>query len=251
VLVAGVAVVEVNEKQLLEPVMTVIVDDTTRPVLNEKPEGAFRMKVPLPGKSLCAPSAIVGPVSVVHVAVPFVVLVSALMALPPVAVVTVTAANALFAPANNAATKITKTIPRILCESFFMFIKKIAPARMRVQKTSKDAFNARISSFVLLLANYASEPATQAFCIRDESRLERNCFNFLYTPKVYHMATGRTGVNAHLLCPHQDLNPSRNAQDGLWDPLLTMGSEMKMKIHFHFHRANPAIKSLFYRLAAN
>lgn len=42
-----------------------------------------------------------GPVSVVHVAVPFVVFVSALMALPPVAVVMVTVAKAILAPTKN------------------------------------------------------------------------------------------------------------------------------------------------------
>ena len=134
VLVAGVAVVAVNEKQLLEPAITVIADETTVVVLKEKPDGAFKMKVPLPGKSLCAPSATVGPVSVVHVAVPFVVFVSALMAVPPVAAVTVTAARAIRTPANKAATKTTKAISQNIMGEFYVHvgIKINWPANMRV-----------------------------------------------------------------------------------------------------------------------
>ena len=55
VLVAGVAVVEVNEKQLLEPAITVIVDETTVVVLNEKPDGAFKIKVRCPGNLYAPP----------------------------------------------------------------------------------------------------------------------------------------------------------------------------------------------------
>lgn len=122
VLVAGVAVVAVNEKQLLEPAITVIVDETTVVVLKEKPDGAFKIKVPLPGKSLCAPSAMVGPVSVVHVVVPFAVLVSALMAVPPVAAVTVTAARAFWTPRKKIAAKTTKVIAPRICGGTLCFM---------------------------------------------------------------------------------------------------------------------------------
>jgi hypothetical protein len=112
---AGVAVVEVNAKQLPVPAVLVIVAVTAAPVLNENPEGALRMNVPVPGKSRNAPSAIVGPVSVVHVAVPFAVFVSALIAPPPVAAVTVTAAKALFTPAKKriAASAARATFPGV------------------------------------------------------------------------------------------------------------------------------------------
>jgi hypothetical protein len=98
---AGVAVVAVNAKQVPLPAVLVIVETTEVAVLKENPDGALKMNVPLLGKSPFAPSAMVGPVSLVHVAVPFVVLVSALIALPPVAAVTVTAAKALFMPTKN------------------------------------------------------------------------------------------------------------------------------------------------------
>jgi hypothetical protein len=75
---------------------------TVAPVLNENPEGALRTIVPLPEDMACAVASVtVGPTSAVHVAVPFAVLASALMALPPVAGVTVTAAKTLRAPARN------------------------------------------------------------------------------------------------------------------------------------------------------
>lgn len=65
VLAAGVAVVEENLKQLPVPAVLVIVAVTVAPVLKENPVGAVMIKVPVAGKSLNAPSRIVGPVSVV------------------------------------------------------------------------------------------------------------------------------------------------------------------------------------------
>ena len=59
----------------------------------------------------------VGPVSVVHVVVPFAVLVSALMAAPPVAAVTVTAARAFWIPRKKIAKVITPKISRGLYAS--------------------------------------------------------------------------------------------------------------------------------------
>lgn len=101
-LAVGVAVLEEKVKQVPAPEFLVIVAVTVAPVLYENPVGAVSTIVPLP-VDIARPvvSVTVGPVSVVHVAVPFVVLVSALMALPPVAAVTVTAAKTLFAPAKN------------------------------------------------------------------------------------------------------------------------------------------------------
>lgn len=66
-------------------------------------------------------SVTVGPVSVVHVAVPFVVLVSALTAPPPAATVTVTAAEAACTPVkNNAIAKTADiTAPKIFKENFW------------------------------------------------------------------------------------------------------------------------------------
>ena len=48
---AGVAVVEVNEKQVPVPAVLVTVAVTETPVLKENPEGVFIIKVPLAGKS--------------------------------------------------------------------------------------------------------------------------------------------------------------------------------------------------------
>ena len=94
---------------------------TAAPALNEKPVGACNTKVPFEGTSLCVPSAAVGPVSTVQVAVPLVVLVSALIAPPPVAGVTITAACAADAPPNNAA-DIKKAAQAAATER--LFIKK-------------------------------------------------------------------------------------------------------------------------------
>ena len=89
-------------KQVPDPEVSVIVALTEVAVLYEKPVGAVKIIVPLP-VDIARPlvSATVGPVRVVHVAVPFVVFVSALIALPPVAGVATTAAKALFAPAKK------------------------------------------------------------------------------------------------------------------------------------------------------
>ena len=95
VFAAGVAVVEINVKQALVPASRVIVAVTVAPVLKLNPVGALKIMVPLEGKSPCAPSVKVGPVNVVQVAVPFVVFVSAEIAEPPVAAVTVADANAV------------------------------------------------------------------------------------------------------------------------------------------------------------
>ena len=75
--------------------------------------------------------------SVVHVAVPFVVFVSALMVLPPVAVVMVTDAKALLVPAkNNPNAKIAKAVaPRVRKENI-CFIELKTPAEKRVRKQS-------------------------------------------------------------------------------------------------------------------
>ena len=116
-LAAGVAEFEENVKQVPDPASLVIVAVTVMPVLYENPEGAVSTIVPLPVE-MARPlvSVIVGPVSVVHVAVPFVVFVSALMVLPPVAAVTVTAAKALFAPTkNNAIAKTAKAVVLRTC----------------------------------------------------------------------------------------------------------------------------------------
>ncbi len=85
---SGVAVVEVKVKQALEPTSRVMVAVTVAPVLYINPDGALKTNVPVAGKSPVAPSVMVGPVRVVYEPP----VVSALMALPPVAGVTLTAA---------------------------------------------------------------------------------------------------------------------------------------------------------------
>jgi len=65
VLAVGVAVVELNLKQEPVPAVLVIVAVTGAPVLNENPDGVFKINVPLAGNALNVPSRIVGPVSVV------------------------------------------------------------------------------------------------------------------------------------------------------------------------------------------
>jgi hypothetical protein len=95
---------EEKVKQVPAPETNEIVAATDVAVLYENPVGAVRTMVPLPVE-IARPlvSVTVGPVSVVHVAVPFVVLVSALTAPPPVAAVAVTAASAFCAPIKNSA----------------------------------------------------------------------------------------------------------------------------------------------------
>lgn len=90
VLAVGVAVPDENLKQVPVPAVLVIVAVTAAAVLNANPDGAFKMNVPLAGKSRYAPSRIEGPVSVVYPSPA----VSADIAEPPVAGVTVTAADA-------------------------------------------------------------------------------------------------------------------------------------------------------------
>ena len=108
---------EEKVKQVPAPASLVIVAVTDVAVLYENPEGAVITIVPLPVDiARAVVSVTVGPASVVHVAVPFVVFVSALMALPPVAAVTVTAAKTLCAPAKNK--KTAMTMKKIL----FLFI---------------------------------------------------------------------------------------------------------------------------------
>ncbi len=99
----GVALVEENAKQEPEPDTLEIVAVTLPlpPPRNSNPEGAFRMNVPELGKSCETPSVTVGPVSAVHDELPLPELVSALIAVPPVAAVTVTAAKAGAALANR------------------------------------------------------------------------------------------------------------------------------------------------------
>lgn len=121
---AGVAVFDKKVKHVPLPDVLVIVAVTVVPVLYENPEGAVSTIVPLP-VDIARPlvSVMVGPVSVVHVAVPFVVFVSALMVLPPVAAVTVTAAKALCAPTkNNAAAKAAKVITLKICPGTLFFM---------------------------------------------------------------------------------------------------------------------------------
>ena len=120
---AGVAVFEENVKHVEAPASLVIVAVTEVAVLYENPDGAVMTIVPLPVE-MARPvvSVTVGPVSVVHVAVPFVVFVSALIVLPPVAAVTVTAAKTLFVPAKNKTNaKATKAVaPRIRWKNLFI-----------------------------------------------------------------------------------------------------------------------------------
>ena len=124
VVAAGVTVLEEKVKQEPEPALRVIVAATVAPVLNEKPDGAVKIIVPLPGvKTRPVVSVIVGPASIVHVAVPFVVLVSALIAPPPVAGVAVTAAKTLFTPAKN------KTAAAIAKKAVFLCINFIFEPR--------------------------------------------------------------------------------------------------------------------------
>jgi hypothetical protein len=122
-LAVGVAELEENVKQVPPPEVNVIVAVTVAPVLYENPDGAVSTIVPLPVE-IARPlvSLIVGPVSVVHVAVPFVVLVSALMALPPVAGAAVTAASAMLAPAKNKIVARTTRKALFLCVVFNIFL---------------------------------------------------------------------------------------------------------------------------------
>lgn len=100
----GVAVDELKAKQEPVPARRVMVAVTVELVLKANPAGAFKIKVPLAGISREAPSVAVGPVKAVYVPPA----VSAEIALPPVAGVTVTAAetrsgNAKKNTANKAA----------------------------------------------------------------------------------------------------------------------------------------------------
>jgi len=66
VVAVGVLVKELKLKQVPLPAILVIVAVTLEPVLKAKPEGAFKVKVLLKGKSRFAPSCITGPVSAVY-----------------------------------------------------------------------------------------------------------------------------------------------------------------------------------------
>jgi hypothetical protein len=95
-------------------------------------------------------------VSVVHVVLPFVVFVSALIALPPVAAATVTAADALFTPAENKTTAATAKV-------IFPNVRK------------GNMFIARISSLSCSYG-FAREPVAQAFNTVDELSPERTAY---------------------------------------------------------------------------
>ena len=113
---AGVAVLEENLKQLLlaDPEVVVMVAVTEELVLNTNPVGAFKMNVPEElVKSWFDASVTVGPVSVVYE--PLVV--SALIALPPVAVVTDTLAKA------SAGTSIATSTAKVIAKRADMFFR--------------------------------------------------------------------------------------------------------------------------------
>ena len=95
-LAAGVAVDEDNVSAVPAPAVLVTVAVTVEAVSNTNPEGAFNTIVPVP-ISLPVLSSSTGPVKVVHVPP----VLSAEMALPPVAAVTATAATALSAPSKT------------------------------------------------------------------------------------------------------------------------------------------------------
>ena len=92
---AGVAVEEVRVRAVPEPAILVTVAVTVEAVSNTNPAGAFNTIVPVP-ISLPVLSSSTGPVNVVHVPP----VLSAEMALPPVAAVMLTAACALSAPSK-------------------------------------------------------------------------------------------------------------------------------------------------------
>ncbi len=89
VLAVGVAVDDDSVSAVPVPPIRVTVAVTVEPVSNTNPDGAFNTIVPVP-ISLPVLSSSTGPVNVVHVPP----VLSAEMALPPVAAVTATAASA-------------------------------------------------------------------------------------------------------------------------------------------------------------
>ena len=112
VLAAGVAVEEVRVRAVPAPAILVTVAVTVEAVSNTNPEGAFKMIVPVP-ISLPVLSSSTGPVNVVQVAP----VLSAEMALPPVAAVMLTAACARSAPSktNPRATRPTMDLAFRMC----------------------------------------------------------------------------------------------------------------------------------------
>ena len=112
VLAVGVAVEELRVRAVPAPAVLVTVAVTVEAVSNTNPEGAFNTIVPVP-ISLPALSSSTGPVNVVHVPP----VLSAEMALPPVAAVMLTAACARSAPSktNPKATRPTMDLAFRMC----------------------------------------------------------------------------------------------------------------------------------------
>src|SRR3989442_12850563 len=96
VLAVGVAVEDDKASRVRLTAILVTVAVTVEAVSNTTPEGAFNTIVPVP-ISLPVLSSSTGPVNVVHVPP----VLSAEMALPPVAAVTATAASAVSAPSKK------------------------------------------------------------------------------------------------------------------------------------------------------